>query len=74
MKYTTLKLFGSYLLILFFLFAYLLLQEISVVQFFIAMMAGMALMAHTMMHYPNRKGYDFPEKLRKEIGFRIYKK
>ena len=29
---------------------------------------------NTMMHYPNRKGYDFPEKLRKEIGFRIYKK
>ena len=39
-------------LILFFLLAYFLLQEISVVQFFIAMMAGMLLMAHTMMHYP----------------------
>jgi len=39
-------------LILFFLFAYFLLQEISVVQFFMAMFAGMCLMAHTMMHFP----------------------
>ena len=52
MKPGKIKVLSYVELILFFLFAYFLLQEISVVQFFIAMMAGMALMAHTMMHYP----------------------
>jgi len=52
MKPSNMKVMGYVGLIFFFLFAYFLLQEISVVQFFIAMMAGMLLMAHTMMHYP----------------------
>ena len=51
-KPNNMKLLSYVELILFFLFAYFLLQEISVVQLFIAMMAGMLLMAHTMMHYP----------------------
>ena len=52
MKPNNVKVMSYVELILFFLFAYFLLKEISVVQFFIAMMAGMFLMAHTMMHYP----------------------
>ncbi len=36
----------------FFILAYYLLQELTVVQFFVAVLAGMMLMAHTMMHYP----------------------
>jgi len=52
MKPGKIKVLSYVELILFFLFAYFLLQEISVVQFFIAMMAGMLLMAHTMMHFP----------------------
>ncbi len=52
MKPNKMKALSYVELILFFLLAYFLLQEISVVQFFIAMMAGMLLMAHTMMHYP----------------------
>ncbi len=43
-------------LMLFFLLAYFILQEISVVQFFVAMLAGMMLMGHTMMHYPKVMG------------------
>ena len=26
---------------------------------------------NTMMHYPNRKGFDFPDQYRKKIGFRF---
>ena len=26
---------------------------------------------NTMMHYPNRKGYDYPDPFRKKIGFRF---
>ena len=52
----TLKILGYFELILFFLLAYLMLQEISVVQFFVAMLAGMFLMTHTMMHYPKVMG------------------
>jgi len=37
----------------FFVLAYYLLQEITLVQFFAGMMAGMFLYAHTMMHYPS---------------------
>jgi hypothetical protein len=37
---------------LFFILAYYLLQEITYVQFFAAIMAGAFLIAHTMMHYP----------------------
>lgn len=40
-------------LILFFVMAYYLLQELTVVQFFAAMIAGMLLFAHTLAHYPN---------------------
>ena len=36
----------------FFVLTYYLLQELTIVQFFAAMMAGAFLMAHTMMHYP----------------------
>jgi len=39
-------------LVLFFLIAYLVLQEITIVQFFVAMLAGMMLMSHTFTHYP----------------------
>ena len=56
MKPNKIKALSYVELILFFLLAYFTLQEISVVQFFIAMMAGMALMAHTMMHYPKVMG------------------
>ena len=52
MKPNKIKALGYVELILFFLFAYFLLQEISVVHFFVAMLAGMMLMGHTMMHYP----------------------
>ena len=55
-KPSNMKVISYVELILFFVFAYFLLQEISVVQFFIAMMAGMFLMAHTMMHYPKVMG------------------
>ena len=55
-KPNNMKLLSYVELILFFLFAYFLLQEISVVQLFIAMMAGMLLMAHTMMHFPKVMG------------------
>ncbi len=37
----------------FFVLAYYLLQEITLVQFFAGMMAGMFLYAHTMLHYPS---------------------
>ena len=37
----------------FFILAYYLLQELTVVQFFVAVLAGMMLFAHTIMHYPN---------------------
>ena len=37
----------------FFVLAYYLLQEITLVQFFAGMMAGMFLYAHIMMHYPS---------------------
>ncbi len=40
-------------LVVFFVLAYYLLQEITLVQFFAGMMAGMFLYAHTMMHYPS---------------------
>jgi hypothetical protein len=56
MKPNNMKVMSYVELILFFLLAYFILQEISVVQFFIAMMAGMFLMAHTMMHYPKVMG------------------
>ena len=39
-------------LVLFFILAYYLLQELTVVQFFVAVLAGMMLFAHTIMHYP----------------------
>ncbi len=55
-KPNKMKVFGYVELILFFLLAYLLLQEISVVQLFIAMLAGMMLISHTMMHYPKVMG------------------
>ena len=29
---------------------------------------------NTMMHYPNRKGYDFPDQYRKKIGFQFKEK
>ena len=29
---------------------------------------------NTMMHYPNRKGYDLPNQFRKKIGFNLKKK
>ena len=56
MKPNIMKVVSYIELIFFFLFAYFLLKEISVVQFFMAMMAGMLLMAHTMMHYPKVMG------------------
>jgi hypothetical protein len=40
-------------LVVFFVLAYYLLQEITLVQFFAGMMAGMFLYAHTMMHFPS---------------------
>ena len=43
-------------LVLFFILAYYLLQELTVIQFFVAVLAGMMLMAHTMMHYPKVMG------------------
>ena len=39
-------------LVLFFILAYNSLQEITIVQFFVAMLGGMMLMSHTLMHYP----------------------
>lgn len=36
----------------FFIVSYYLIQELTFVQYFGAMIAGMFLMAHTMMHYP----------------------
>tara|TARA_Y100000034_G_scaffold127266_1_gene179794 strand:- start:727 stop:1107 length:381 start_codon:yes stop_codon:yes gene_type:complete len=39
-------------LILFLVTSYFVLQEINVVSFFVAMIAGMAIVAHTMSHYP----------------------
>ena len=56
MKPNNMKVMSYVELIFFFLFAYFLLKEISVVQFFMAMMAGMLLMAHTMMHFPKVMG------------------
>ena len=56
MKPNNMKALSYVELILFFLFAYLILQEISIVQFFIAMMAGMFLVGHLMMHYPKVMG------------------
>ena len=61
MKPSNMKVMSYVELILFFLFAYFLLQEISVVQFFIAMMAGMFLVGHLMMHYPKVMGLYFKE-------------
>ena len=29
---------------------------------------------NTIMHYPNRKGFDFPDQYRKKIGFRSKEK
>ena len=29
---------------------------------------------NTMMHYPNRKGYDLPDQFRKKIGFNLKNK
>jgi len=29
---------------------------------------------NTMMHYPNRKGFDFPDQVTKKIGFRFNEK
>jgi hypothetical protein len=52
MKPNNVRILSYIELVFFFLFAYIILQEISIIQFFIAMLAGMALMAHTMMHYP----------------------
>ena len=46
------KVLKNLYLVLFFVLAYYLLQEIDVVQFFVAIIAGMILMAHTFMHYP----------------------
>lgn len=37
---------------LFFILSYYLIQELTFVQYFGAMIAGIFLMAHTMMHYP----------------------
>ena len=56
MKSDKLKIINYVGLILFFLFAYFILQEINVVQLFVAMLAGMMLMGHTMMHYPKVMG------------------
>ena len=42
----------SLTLVVFFALAYYLLQEITIVQLFVAMLAGMLLMAHTWAHYP----------------------
>ncbi|MFQ5620351.1 MAG: hypothetical protein ACE5FT_00750, partial [Candidatus Nanoarchaeia archaeon] len=39
-------------LLIFFVLSYYLIQEITIVQLFTAMLAGMLLMAHTMAHYP----------------------
>ena len=47
-----LKLLRYLYLILFFLFAYFLLQEITIVQFLVAILAGMMLFSHTFTHYP----------------------
>ena len=61
MKPNNMRVMSYVELILFFLLAYFILQEINVVQFFIAMMAGMFLMAHTMMHYPKVMGLYFKQ-------------
>jgi hypothetical protein len=39
-------------LILFFVLAYYLLQELTIVQFLVAILAGMLLIVHTFAHYP----------------------
>ena len=39
-------------LVLFFVLAFNSLQEITIVQLFVAMLAGMMLMGHTLLHYP----------------------
>ena len=51
--YRNVTVFRSVYLAVFFILAYYLLQEMSYVRFFAAMMAGMFLYAHTMMHYPD---------------------
>ena len=56
MKPNKMKVINYVGLIFFFIFAYFILQEINVVQFFVAMLAGMMLMAHTIMHYPKVMG------------------
>ena len=53
MKYTkNITAFRLVYLAVFFVLSYYLLQEITYVQFFAGMIAGMFLYAHTMMHYP----------------------
>ena len=44
--------FRLFYLAVFFVLSYYLLQELTYVQFFGGMIAGMFLYAHTMMHYP----------------------
>jgi hypothetical protein len=46
------KILKYFWLILFFAISYFVLQEINIILFFAAMLAGLALMAHTLSHYP----------------------
>lgn len=39
-------------LVLFFVLSYYVLQELTIVQFFVAMLAGILLIVHTFTHYP----------------------
>ena len=47
-----LKFTRYFYLILFFVISYFVLQELTIVQFFVAILAGGMLTAHTMLHYP----------------------